>query len=105
MESTLLAFTIVFWTVTFLIYIIWAFFVGEYARRLGRGETSWFLFAFFLSPIFAIIVLFMKGETDEHRKARIIEEEIWRRSCNNTEITPNTDIIHENDVMNVLTNR
>ena len=36
--------------------------------------------ALLISPIFVAILLYMLGETNEHRKARIIEEEGWRRS-------------------------
>ena len=31
-----------------------------------------------MSPIIASFILCLMGETDAHRKARIIEEEMWR---------------------------
>ena len=53
---------------------------GTYAERLGRSGV-WFLFALLFSPFLAAFLLYMLGETNDHRKARIIEEESWRRSC------------------------
>lgn len=58
---------------------------GKYACRLGRNFDGYLILALFMSPILAAFLLFMLGETNEHRKARIMEEERWRRSCD-TEI-------------------
>lgn len=52
-----------------------------YAIRNGRESIRWFLFAFFFSPVLAGFCVFMLGETDEYRRNRIIEEEVWRRSA------------------------
>lgn len=58
--------------------------VMHYADRNGRDKTFWILIAIIFTPIIATFLLFLYGETKEHRKERIIEEELWKRNlCDN----------------------
>lgn len=66
------------------IIIIWFILLGaisSYAKRLGRDEIGWVIFSIFCTPLAGAFALWLKGETDEHRKNRIIEEENWKESC------------------------
>lgn len=56
--------------------------VMNYASRCGRDKTSWALMSILFTPFIAAFLLYLYGESKEHRKERIIEEELWRRSCN-----------------------
>lgn len=56
--------------------------VMHYADRSGRDKAFWVFIAIILTPVIAAFLLFLYGESKEHRKARIIEEEFWKRSCN-----------------------
>ena len=56
--------------------------VMNYADRKGREKTFWVFIGIVFSPIIATFLLFLYGESKEHRKERIIEEDLWRRSCN-----------------------
>ena len=50
------------------------------ARQRGRSFWGWFFLSILLlSCLGGIVFLAALGETDEHRKKRIIEEERWRR--------------------------
>lgn len=83
-----------------IIIVLWFFGIictGAYADRLGRSIGAFVFLAFICSPFFVAFILFMLGETDEHRKARIIEEEKWRRSCS-TETSQNNEEQKENIV-------
>ena len=55
---------------------------GDYADRKGRDKTFWIFVGIIFSPVIAAFLLFLYGESKKHRKERIIEEELWRRSCN-----------------------
>lgn len=79
--STFGAFAIIFLIIVWLI-LLGA--VGSYAKRLGRDSASWGVFSFFFSPLLGAFALWLKGETDEHRKERIIEEEDWKVSRRNS---------------------
>ena len=50
--------------------------------EVGRDKAFWVFIAIILTPIIAAFLLFLYGESKEHRKERIIKEELWRRSCN-----------------------
>lgn len=72
------------WGVLYLgaIYCIALNAVMNYANRYGRDRTSWVFIAILFTPFIAAFLLFLYGESKEHRKERIIKEELWRRSCN-----------------------
>lgn len=55
--------------------------VMNYADRKGRDKTFWVFIGIVFSPIIATFLLFLYGESKEHRKERIIEEELWKRNC------------------------
>lgn len=83
-----------------IIIALWFFGIicaGAYADRLGRSIGTFAFLAFLCSPFIVAFILFMLGETDEHRKARIIEEERWRRSCS-TETSQSNEGQKENIV-------
>ena len=50
-------------------------------NRYGRDRTSWVFIAILFTPFIAAFLLFLYGESKEHRKERIIEEELWKRNC------------------------
>lgn len=52
--------------------------VARMARKRGRHAFPWVLLALFTSPITPAILLLCLGETEKHRKERIIEEERLR---------------------------
>lgn len=52
--------------------------VGRMARKRGRHAFPWVVLALFTSPVIPAILLLCLGETDKHRRARIIEEETLR---------------------------
>lgn len=54
--------------------------VARMARKRGRHAFPWVLLALFTSPITPAILLLCLGETEKHRKERIIEEERLRLS-------------------------
>lgn len=56
--------------------------VMHYADRNGRDKTFWVFIAIIFTPVIAAFLLFLYGESKEHRKERVIEEEFWKRSCN-----------------------
>lgn len=56
--------------------------VMHYADRQGRDKTFWVFIGIIFSPIIAAFLLFLYGESKEHRKERIVEEELWRHSSN-----------------------
>ena len=58
--------------------------VAKFANRLGRTEVHTIL-AVILTPILPLLYLFCAGETDEHRKARIEQEEKWRIAISKAE--------------------
>lgn len=96
-------FGVLFWVMIFIAYVLLLSAVYKYATRLGQERITWVVISLFCSPVVGLIGLYMEGESDEHRKARVIEEEMWRRSYSNIEI-PTPDITHESDIMNTLTN-
>lgn len=94
---------VLFWVMIFIAYILLLSAVYKYATRLGQERITWVVISLFCSPVVGLIGLYMEGETDEHRKARVIEEEMWRRSCGSIEVsTPDT--AHGSDIMDALTN-
>lgn len=54
--------------------------VMNYADRKGRDKTFWVFIGIIFSPIIATFLLSLYGESKEHRKERIIEEELWKQN-------------------------
>ena len=71
----------IIWTAILFAYIFVLSCVSRYAKRLGRESIALDFFALFFTPLIAFFCLYMLGETDLQRKTRIIEEERWKRSC------------------------
>lgn len=76
-EGMLASFLGLIWICIICVYGLCVYAVYKYAKRLGRSG-SWGVLAVLMSPIIASFILCLMGETDAHRKARIIEEEMWR---------------------------
>ena len=74
-------FGVLFWVMIFIAYILLLSAVYKYAKRLGQERITWVVVSLFCRQIVGLIRLYMEGETDEHRKTRIIEEENWRQEC------------------------
>lgn len=102
MAEFLLGLGIFIYVILFILWIIVAVCTGFYAERLGRSFGGYTCFSIFLGCFFPIIILLLLGETDEHRKARVIEEEMWRRSLAAGLLKD--DKSEEKDIMDVLTN-
>lgn len=85
-------FGVLFWVMIFIAYILLLSAVYKYAKRLGQERITWVVVSLFCSPIVGLIGLYMEGETDEHRKARIIEEEEWRQECTVSSINKDSQI-------------
>jgi len=69
-----------------LIIVLWIFILcvlalipASMAEHRGRSYWGWFFFSVLFSCFLGILFVAALGETDEHRKKRIIEEEMWRR--------------------------
>lgn len=101
MAEFLLGLGIFIYVILFILWITLVVVVGFYAKRLGRDLGCYILLSVLLSPFFSIIILLLLGETDEHRKARVIEEEMWRRSLEAGLLKD--DKSEEKDIMDVLT--
>lgn len=84
-------FGVLFWVIIFIAYILLLSAVYKYAKRLGQERITWVVISLFCSPIIGLIGLYMEGETDEHRKARVIEEENWRLTYRNSKQMGSTD--------------
>lgn len=76
-EGMLASFLGLIWICIICVYGLCVYAVYKYAKRLGRSG-SWGVLAVLMSPVIASFILCLMGETDAHRKARIIEEEMWR---------------------------
>ncbi len=85
------------WVIVIALWFFGIVCAGAYACRLGRSIGTFAFLAFLCSPFIVAFLLFMLGETDEHRKTRIIEEEKWRRSCG-TETSQHNEEQKENIV-------
>lgn len=62
-----------------LILCVLALVPAHMAKQRGRSFWGWLVFSVFFSCFLGIIFVAALGETDEHRKFRILEEEKWRR--------------------------
>lgn len=74
------AFAVLYYIIFIALYIWMVCATYEFAERRGRNGVGYAIGALFFTPLFMWIILLLLGETDEHRKARIIEEEMWRRN-------------------------
>ncbi|MBQ6583640.1 MAG: hypothetical protein IIX42_00630 [Alistipes sp.] len=83
LASSGLVFALIAIVVLILIYLYSC--VYKLAKRYGRNAAGHTIISLFLSPFVSIIHLLCAGETDEHRKARIQEEEKWRAEVHKTE--------------------
>lgn len=64
-------------------YLILLSCVYAYANRLGREGGIWVFFSLLFFPILGAFALWLKGETDEHRKERLVQERKWIMSIGN----------------------
>lgn len=105
MEDKVLVLIVFYWLIILTLWIGGVCCSGFYAERLGRSSGGFALLALFFSPILSAFFLFMLGETNEHRKARIIEEEKWRHSCDadtKQEVLTQKENAQEENIMDVL---
>lgn len=61
-----------------------AFIPAHMAEQRGRSYWGWFFFSVLFSCFLGILFVAALGETNEHRKKRIIEEEMWRRGLSSS---------------------
>ena len=66
--------------ILFPVYVALIISAARMAGRYGRSSFGWGFLTFLTLafPCGTIVCLYALGETDEHRKARIQEEERWR---------------------------
>lgn len=55
------------------------------SERLGHTSVLHTILAVVVTPILPLLYLFCAGETDDHRKARIEQEEKWRIAISKAE--------------------
>lgn len=67
------------------LYVYFICGIYKLASRYGRSAGAHTFLAVVITPILPIIYLLCAGETDEHRKARIQEEEKWRAEVSKDE--------------------
>lgn len=65
---------------------------------MGYSNAGYLILSILGSPIVLLLVIYMQGETDEHRKKRIMEEEAWRRGENVEDVKEEQD----KDITDVL---
>jgi len=82
-------------TVVSIIVFYLAFLAVVYyiAEKKGHNGIKWALLSLIISPIIVIIILAVLGETEEHRKRRIIQEEKLRESIRKGEYKENREKI------------
>jgi hypothetical protein len=62
------------WIIAFIVYLILCFVIASGAQKRGRSYGGYFALSFFLSPLLAIIILLVLGETDEVKKEKIVQQ-------------------------------
>jgi len=62
------------------IWLIGTILVGVIADKKGRSVLGWVVLSLFISPLIAIIIVAIIGESNENRMKRIIEEEKIREA-------------------------
>ena len=77
-EPTLPAWIPFVWLLLFILYYFMLHAINRCANRYGRIGGAWVVLAIIISPFIAALLLFLYGETKEHCKIRIIEEEKWK---------------------------
>lgn len=56
--------------------------VGECGKNRGRGYWWWLLLSIFFTPVIIALLLIALGDTDEKRKQKIQQEELWKIAMN-----------------------
>lgn len=97
-------FGVLFWVMIFIAYVLLLSAVYKYATRLGQERITWVVISLFCSPVVGLIGLYMEGESDEHRKERIMEEEQWRKECINSITSSNIENTPKDKTMDTLLN-
>ena len=69
-----------------LVYIPLMYAVYYLAKKYGRPTGIWVFVSLIISPIICLIILLCIGETDEKKRERIREEELFRKSIREGDI-------------------
>lgn len=72
--------------IVFLSFVLWCLTLAALIERIicyGRNFVWWLIVGIIFTPIVAILLILVFGETLEKRKQRIEEEEKWRIACRN----------------------
>jgi hypothetical protein len=72
--------------VVLAVWVIFCFIVASMAKKRGRDQTGYVLLAIFFSPLIAIIILLISGESDEKRLEKVKEEEEIRYSVKSQDV-------------------
>ena len=67
-----------------LYFLIFPLLIAKAARKRGRSGFFWFLVALFISPLLAILILILLGDTDSKRREKIVSEELLRNRLRDT---------------------
>lgn len=91
------------WIFIIIAYVLIITGLCDYAKRLGQGAGIPIFMGIFFTPLIAFFYLYMLGETDAHRKARIQEEEKWKRDALEDQTKENNESSNKNvtDVLNL----
>ncbi len=91
------------WIFIFIVYLLFLTGLCDYAKRLGQGAGIPIFMGIFFTPLIAFFYLYMLGETDAHRKARIQEEEKWKREALEDKTKENNATLDKNvtDILNL----
>jgi hypothetical protein len=77
--------------VLLLVWVALAAAVGSAADNKGRSSASYFLLSFFVSPLLAIIILGISGDTEDKRRQKLREEhKMFNPAPTPISIEPNT---------------
>jgi hypothetical protein len=61
------------------VWIIFSLVVSSTAKRKGRDAIGYFFLSLFLSPLFAMLVLLISGDSDKKRIAKLKEDELIKK--------------------------
>lgn len=91
------------WIFIIIAYVLIITGLCNYAKRLGQENGIPIFLGIFFTPLIAFFYLYMLGETDAHRKARIQEEEKWKRDAFEDQTKENNESSNKNvtDVLNL----
>ena len=65
-----------------IFYVSFLIVVVNMATDRGRSMSGWLIFSIFYSPMLGMLFLFCLGETEEHKRNRMLNEERIKKAIN-----------------------